>query len=109
MPSITSFDSVYLLIAFFVPGFIVSWMRSQFLTGNEKAGSEQFIRYLTYSALNYALWSWLIFALPEISSVIWVKTSVWFVIVFVSPAVLGALLGLAAQRGWTARILVYEL
>jgi hypothetical protein len=104
MPNLTSIDAAFLLIAFFVPGFVISTVRAQFLTGNEKAGPELYLRYLTYSALNYAIWSWLIYLIP-LTAGVWPRATMWAVVMLVGPFLLGGLMGLSVRKNWSATFL----
>ncbi len=98
MPNLQTLEGVHLLIAFLVPGFVISYVRSLFLTGNEKQGAEIFVRYLTYSSLSYAVHSYIIYSLPTINPT-W-KPFTWTFIVLIGPMLIGALFGLSAQKGW---------
>lgn len=53
----TTIDAVYVALAFLVPGFVISAVRNQFINGQEQQGTEQIIRFLTYSSINYAVFS----------------------------------------------------
>src|SRR2546429_1176139 len=56
----TSFDAVFFTVAFLVPGFIWESVLSLFLRRRDDRADRAWVRFLTLSAFNYALWSWLI-------------------------------------------------
>jgi hypothetical protein len=60
---ITSVEAIFVILAFVVPGFVMSVVRSQFATGRPQKGSEQVLGYLALSAINYAVFSWLVYIL----------------------------------------------
>lgn len=97
---LSTVDTVYVALAFLVPGFILSSVKSKLVTGRERQTSEQLLRYLTYSAANYALFSWLIYLLISQDMGIPVEAGLWFVVTFVGPAMLGALYGIAIKKNW---------
>jgi hypothetical protein len=98
---ITSVEALCIILAFVVPGFVISVVRSQFAIGRPQKGTEQLLGYLTLSALNYAVFSWLVYILaatgfPQTHPG-WAAL-LWFLIILVGPAALGAGLGVAIQR-----------
>ena len=104
----SSLDAVLLTIAFLVPGFVWECALQIFLRRREERADRTWIRFLTLSAFNYGLWSWLIYLLLircEVLSRPWVAALAWFCILFVSPAVLGAATGLLSQRPIVRRVL----
>ena len=104
----SSLDAVLLTIAFLVPGFVWECALQIFLRRREERADRTWIRFLTLSAFNYGLWSWLIYLLLirfEVLSRPWVAALAWFCILFVSPAVLGAATGLLSQRAIVRRVL----
>jgi hypothetical protein len=101
MTAIGTVDALFILLAFVVPGFVISFVRSQFATGRPQKGTDQVLGYLTLSAINYAVFSWLVYILvvtdvPQ-EHPLW-AAFLWFVVILVGPALLGAGLGVAIQR-----------
>jgi hypothetical protein len=98
---IASVEALFIILAFVVPGFVMSFVRSQFATGRPQPGTEQVLGYLTLSAINYAVFSWLVFILVATrfseTHPGW-AAFLWFIIILVGPALLGASLGIAIQR-----------
>lgn len=105
MPSLKSPDDIYMVLGFLVPGLIVLFVRSQFVTGRSPAHSAVLLSYLTVSIIYYAL------ALPAVDFVLSIqdpgnkKALAWFALVFVGPAILGLLLGINIQKDLFRRIL----
>lgn len=97
---LSTVDTVYVALAFLVPGFILSSVKSKLITGRERQTSEQLLRFLTYSAADYALFSWLIYLLISQDMGIPVEAGLWFVVTFVGPATPGALCEIAIKKNW---------
>jgi hypothetical protein len=104
MSGLATIDAVFLALAFFVPGLVLLTVRSQFLTGSERQGNEQFLRYLTSSAINYAVFGPVIYwALSEAQN--WkMRPLVWCLAMLVGPAFLGLLAGVSARIGLFRRL-----
>jgi hypothetical protein len=101
---LSSLDAVYIAIAFIVPGFVFSAVRNQFVTGQERQGSEQIVRFLTYSTLNYAVFSGVIYFVLENYSSVVVRAGLWFFVILIGPAAAGILSGASIQNDWARRI-----
>lgn len=100
-----SFDDLAMTLGFIVPGLIVLFVRSQFVTGRRPSHSESLLSYLTVSVICYAL------ALPfvELGSLVAMSGTypvvTWFAVVIVGPALLGLLLGIDVQRNLVRGVL----
>ena len=98
MPDLTSLENLYLILGLLVPGLVVLFVRSQFVTGRRPPHAEELLSYLTISAVYYAL------VLPFVDFVLSVhepgyfKVLAWFTLIFVGPATLGLLLGINIQK-----------
>ena len=105
MQKLPSLDNLYLILLFLVPGFIVLFVRSQFVTGRSPDRSTTVLSYLIVSLIYYAL------ALPFIGFVLSAETPskgqvlAWFVLIVIGPAMLGLALGLNIQKDWFRRAL----
>jgi hypothetical protein len=98
---------VFFTVAFLVPGFIWASVFHLFLRRRADRPNVTALRFLTLSAFNYAVWSWLIYLLSTQAGVLarpWAAALAWFVILFVSPVVLGASTGLLSQRAVVQRL-----
>ena len=99
MPDLKSADNLYLVLGFIVPGLIVLFVRSQFVTGRSPSHSAAFLSYLTVSVIYNALILPFIVFFSSIQEPGYGKAIVWFVLVFVGPAAVGLLLGVNIQKG----------
>ncbi|MGP0566715.1 MULTISPECIES: DUF6338 family protein [unclassified Nitrospina] len=105
MPDMKSLNEIYLVLILLVPGLVVIYVRSQFVTGRRPPHSEAILSYLTVSCIYYALalpFVDLVISLPENSSF---KIIAWFTMVFLGPAFLGLALGVNIQKGLFHRFL----
>jgi Family of unknown function (DUF6338) len=105
MASLPSDTDVFTALAFIVPGFIVARTREQFITGRKQAVSEDLLEYITYGALNFAVFSWLIYLLANGGWTVWQASLGWFVVILLGPVCLGLLLGIAARKEWMSKFL----
>lgn len=105
VPDLKSLDNLHLILGFLVPGLIVLFVRSQFITGRRPPHAAALLSYLTVSIIYYAL------ALPLVDFVLsiqepgYLKALAWFGLVFVGPAIFGFLLGINIQQGLLRRFL----
>ncbi|SNT08354.1 DUF6338 family protein [Sphingopyxis indica] len=96
-------EKARLFLVLAVPGIVILYMRSQFLTGRMLSLMEGLIAYVTVSLVYYAL------VLPAFA---WLEqrtgiaaAALWFLIVLAGPAIVGALLGLNVRKGWSQKVL----
>lgn len=107
MPDIKSIQSVYLLLAFVVPGMVIMLVRAQFLTGRVKTMSENIVSYIALTVLYYGL------AAPFVEYVLsfdepgLAKIAAWLAMIFALPALVGLLLGASAQNDVFRKCLQY--
>ena len=99
--TISSFEVVFFTIAFLVPGFVWSAVLSTLVPSRAEAAQIRFLRFLTFSCLNYGIWSWLLF--PLFASGFAERNPYWsglilFGIIFVSPVGLAILSGRFQQK-----------
>ena len=105
MPETLTLDSPFILVAALAPGFLVLFVRSQFLTGRNPSHTEAIFSYLMVSTIYYALalpFVELFLSMPQWS---YQKTLAWLTLTFLAPAILGLLLGIAVQKDWFHRII----
>jgi len=105
MPDLKSIDNIYLILLFIVPGLIIVWVRSLFITGRVPSTKEAILPYLALSVTYYAV------VLPIVEYVLSFrepgheKALAWFGLVFVGPFFVGFILGIVAQYGWVRTFL----
>ncbi len=93
---LNSIDSVFLALAFLVPGYITSSVITMFIPATAASTDRNYIKYLTLSSINLAIWSWLIYLIfqqPYFNEHKIVTGFVWFAILFIFPAIMGLIIG----------------
>ena len=60
MPTIENIQVLFFTLAFVIPGFILQWVIRIFVPQRSEDTSSAFLRFVTLSCLNYAVWIWLI-------------------------------------------------
>jgi hypothetical protein len=106
--TITSFDVIFYTLAFIVPGFIWSGVIGGFVPCRADQKEFVLLRFLTFSCVNYAFWPWLIYLIIKrnlAETHLSVAAFLWFMIVFISPSVLGIISGVLSQREFVRRVL----
>lgn len=106
--SFDTFNAVFFTAAFLVPGFIWSAVLSMLVSRKSTEPQMRAVEFLTFSCINYGLWSWLIY--PLFYNEWWgehpyVSGAALFVIAFASPIGLGLVSGWMAQRNTVATVL----
>lgn len=115
-------STVFLFVVFVVPGFIVVFVRSQFITGRNPAYPAGFLSYLTTSTVYWAILIFLIapiakyvFAVMQWYGLWWdgftycfysIKYFGAFILVVLLPAVIGVCFGYNWKKGWIRSLLV---
>jgi hypothetical protein len=93
-------ESIYVLLFFVVPGLVIVYVRSRFISGRTPSHTENVLGYLVLSLLYYSI------VLPFIEYALSIRepwaarAAVWIVLSLVGPAVFGLLLGVWAQKEW---------
>lgn len=93
---ISSLNTLFYTLAFVVPGFIIHFTYSIFVPQKVEQIQFYFLRFLFFSAINYSIWSWLIYLIiqPDILEKYPRGTAAsWWFIIFISPVLLGMLCG----------------
>lgn len=105
MTEVKSIEQLSLVLGFLVPGLVILYVRSQFLTGRMQAQKEAL---LAYFALSVVWWgvslpvvTWLL-GQPLVAAE---RPGTWLLLTFAGPAIIGILLGVNASKGWTRRLL----
>lgn len=105
MPDLKGTENLYLVLAFLVPGLVITFVRAHFLTGRLRSVQDNAVAYLALSVLYYGI------SFPAVEYVLsirepgWPKAAAWTTLIFVGPAVVGLLLGLAAAGDLARRLL----
>jgi Family of unknown function (DUF6338) len=107
MPDLKSVESVYLVLAFVVPGMIITLVRAQFFTSRMRSLSESIVSYLALTILYYGL------AAPVVEYVLSIrepgrqKIFAWVGLIILLPAAVGLLLGILGQNDVFRRLLQF--
>ena len=91
-------DSIYLIIGFLVPGLIIIFVRSKFVTGRQPLGSAIILSCLTVTVIYYALVFPVFVLVLEIQESGYQKILAWYGLVIVGPGIVGFVLGIVAQN-----------
>ena len=98
MQALQTANNLYPILLFLVPGFIILFVRSQFVTGRRPARSTTVLSYLIVSVIYYALAQLfidLVLAAPTHGKG-WTLAG-WFALIVVGPAILGLVAGFNIQ------------
>jgi hypothetical protein len=99
--ALESVPAILLAIAFLVPGFVLSSVLATTFRRRARSASDLTLQDLTFSCLNYGLWSWLIVLMIHGD---WLRDSpgfsslIAFVVLFASPVALGLLAARLSRR-----------
>ena len=104
MVAIESTETLYLALGFVVPGLVIFYVRSMFITGRRPTHSENVLTYLVLSAVYYALTIHFIEKILAVEEPWTARAAIWVVLTIVGPALLGLLLGMSTQRQYAKRI-----
>ena len=105
MADLVFVEKIYLILLFFVPGLVVLFVRSQFVTGAKFPQSAALLPYLAISVIYYAPAFPLIEFVVAIDEPIYGKILAWISLVFAGPAILGLVLGINIQTDFFRRLL----
>lgn len=105
--TLDGFETLYYTLAFIVPGFVLYSVYSSFVPQKTEI---QFsvLRFLFFSCINYAVWSWLIYIIvvSDYSTFHPVRTAViWGIIILISPILLGILAGYFNKKEYIRKAL----
>jgi hypothetical protein len=107
--AVNTFDAVFYTLSFIVPGFIWNSTLFIFVPRRAEETGTVFLRYLTLSCLNYAIWIWLIYLVVRseffAQRPVW-SAFAWFLIIFISPVLLGVITGRLSSQDWLRRLLI---
>ena len=97
------FANVQLVVAFIIPGLIISYVRARFISGRIEKASDALLSYLSLTIVYYGL------AIPFIAFILelppgLLKSVLWWCLIAVGPAGFGLFLGIVVQYGWLRRI-----
>jgi len=100
-------ETLFLTLAFVIPGFIWNSIHSIFNPRRTERTQLLFLRFLTFSCINYGLWSCLLYLVfvSEFFEKSTLFTGIaWLIMILVSPVCLGFTTGLLSQKGLFRRV-----
>jgi len=100
--------TLFYTLSFLVPGFILHSVAGIFVPQRTDDTGASFLRYLTWSCINYAPWVWLIYlvlTLDFFHSSPLAAAGAWMWVTFVSPVAMGVLLGHSERNEWARKLL----
>lgn len=104
IPPITKENALFVL-GLMVPGMIILYVRSQFITGRKPTFADGAVSYVAVSAIYYSLVLPFFLLAPVRSSPLWTLVVLWLWIVILLPAVFGLALGVDARQGFFRQVL----
>lgn len=99
MPDLRGLDNIALIVAFIVPGLVILFVRTQFITGRLPPANEAILPYLVMTLIYYGTAFPLLEYVSTLRETGWWRAVVWLFLVIIGPASLGVLLGVGAQKG----------
>lgn len=99
--TISGSEMLFYTLAFLVPGFIMNFAYSMFVPQKTDLGQASMLRYLYFSCINYALWSWLFYIIikTNYADMHPFKTAVlWGIVILISPFMIGMIVGILTNR-----------
>jgi hypothetical protein len=100
MPDFKGTDNCYLVLAFVVPGLIIFYVRSKFISGRSPSHAENMLTYLVLSLIYYIPTIFFIEKALNIQEPWLARAAIWIALTIVGPALFGLVLGAAAQKEW---------
>lgn len=104
MVGLASIEAIYIALVFLVPGYVFLAVRNQFVAGQDRLLSENILAFVTYSAVNFALFGWIIYLIVAYRPTPFLVVIGWALLLIIIPAVLGVLGGISTQREIAARV-----
>lgn len=111
---LAKYEAVVVALAFVVPGFVFSSIRSMLTPRAERGPQAQVLGFLASSSVVWAVWFWPVLYLAERvprgsiagAGALWAAMGVWAALVFVTPAALALLVGWIDRKEMTRWLLV---
>ena len=102
MFTLNNVDNLQLVLLFIVPGLVALSVRSKFITGRSPSTTENIFTFVVLSLVYYALSVFFIEKVFTIQEPWLARALAWILLLLIGPAVFGFLLGVAAQKEWSA-------
>lgn len=105
LKSIDNINNLYAAMGLLVPGLIILFVRSQFVTGRMPSHSAMLLSYLAVSLVYYALSFLLLDPIQRLSEREYGREVIWSILIFIGPALIGLLLGINIRKNLLHRFL----
>jgi hypothetical protein len=102
MPDFKGVENFHLILLFIVPGLVVLFVRSKFITGRTPSPTENLLSFVVLSLVYYSLTILFIEQALTIQEPWLARAVVWIFLILIGPAVFGFVLGVAAQKEWSS-------
>jgi hypothetical protein len=103
MPDLKGLENVQFVMAFIVPGLIISYVRARFTNGRMEKLSDAALAYFALAVVYYGLTLPLLYYIIEVPAGL-LKNICWWALIAVGPSLFGMLLGVSTQQGWLRRL-----
>jgi hypothetical protein len=101
MLGISSIEAIYVALVFIVPGYVFALTRNLFVAGQEKPSADHVLAFVTYSAVNFALFGWITYTVISSPTL---QIAALILVLVVIPGALGFTFGAFSQKGIVGRI-----
>jgi len=101
--TISNFDMLFYTLAFIVPGFIMSAVIAMFIPQKQEQVQTLFVRFMTLSCINYAIWAWLFYIMLSTGfskDHTYRAAAIWVLVILISPIVIGIIVGFISKKHW---------
>ena len=109
MPDLKGLDNIYLVLAFIVPGLVAMFCRAQFVTGRVPSKADAILPSLSLSFVYYAFVLPIVEHMSSLKGPFLLVAFAWLGLIFVGPALFGAILGIITQKDWGRTFLQWLL
>lgn len=92
-------------LAFLLPGAIIIYVRSLFLTGRRRSHGEEAFSYVVITSVYFAATLPVVYNVLTATSRYFAMWLIWVVLFFIFPLVTGIAVGVASQHSWLRKVL----
>lgn len=100
MPDFKGVNNLYFILVFIVPGLVIVFVRSRFISGKAPSHTENILGYIVVSLLYYSLIVPFIESILDFRGPLVERAVLWIGITLAGPAIFGIFLGAWAQKDW---------
>ncbi len=100
MPDFKGLQNFHMILFFIVPGIVIVYVRSRFITGRMPSISENVLSFIVLSLIYYSLTALFIEQALGFKEPLFIRAAIWSGLILIGPAAFGIFLGVSAQREW---------